>query len=220
MAPAYSPRSNKGSRATGAVIGIVVSGLLFLAVPLTQMFTDHAKSPGEIMAIEVAPPPPPPPPEDPPEPPPPEEEPAPPEMETPPPNLTLEQLEVALNPGTGVAMNGDFALPSLNVDSKKLGGLEIFDINDVDKKPRSVKQVPPVYPIEANRRGLSGYAKAFFVIDKSGNVINVKVTQASDPIFEKPTIEAIRKWKFTPGEKGGKPVVTRAEIRIPYQIQE
>lgn len=220
MAPAYSPPCDKGSRATGAVIGIVVSGLLFLAVPLTQMFTNHAKSPEEIMAIEVAPPPPPPPPEDPPEPPPPEEEPAPPEMETPPPNLTLEQLEVALNPGTGVAMNGDFALPSLNVDSNKLGGLEIFDINDVDKKPRSVKQVPPVYPIEANRRGLSGYAQAYFVIDQSGNVINVKVTKASDPIFERPTIEAIRKWKFTPGEKGGKPVVTRAEIRIPYQIQD
>lgn len=203
----------------GAAIGIAVSGLLFLAVPLTQIFTDYIKSPEQIMAIDVAPPPPPPPPEDPPEPPPPEEEPAPPEMETPPPNLTLEQLEVALDPGTGLALSGDFALPSLNVDSKKLGGLEIFDINDVDKKPRSVKQTPPVYPIEANRRGLSGYAQAFFIIDKKGNVINVKVTNASDSIFEKPTIEAIRKWKFTPGEKGGKPVVTRAEIRIPYQIQ-
>ena len=220
MAPAYSPRSNKSSRATGAVIGIVVSGLLFLAVPLTQMFTDFDKSPEEIMAIEVAPPPPPPPPEDPPEPPPPEEEPTPPEMETPPPNLTLEQLEVALNPGTGLAMNGDFALPSLNVDAKQLGGLEIFDINDVDKKPSPIKQSPPVYPIEANRRGLSGYARASFLIDKKGNVIEVKIISASDPIFKKPTIDAIRKWKFTPGENGGKPVVTRAEVPIPYQIQD
>ena len=220
MAAAYSPRNEKSSRAIGVVIGIIVSGLLFLAIPLSQMFTEHDKSPEEIMSIDVAPPPPPPPPEDPPEPPPPEEEPSPPEMETPPPNLSLDQLEVALNPGTGVALSGDFALPSLNVDSNKLGGLEIFNINDVDKKPRSVKQVPPVYPMDANRRGLSGYAHAFFVIDKKGNVVDVKITNASDPIFKKPTIDAIRKWKFTPGEKGGKPVMTRAEIRIPYQIQD
>lgn len=219
MAPVYKTPNEKSSLAAGAVIGIIVSGVIFLAIPLTQMFTEYERSSDEITAIDLAPPPPPPPPEDPPPPPEPEEDSPPPEMDTPPPNLSLEQLEVALDPGTGVAMSGDFALPSLSVDSTKLGGLEIFDINDVDKRPNPVKQAPPIYPMDANRRGLSGYAQASFVIDKNGNVINVKVSNASDPIFEKPTIDAIRKWKFTPGEKGGQTVMTRAEVRIPYQIQ-
>lgn len=218
MPPAYTAPNKNSSLALGVVTGISVSGLIFLAIPLTQMFTDYSKSPEEITSIELAPPPPPPPLEDPPPPPEPEEETPPPEMETPPPNLTLEQLEVALDPGTGVAMTGDFALPSLTVDSKKLGGLEIFDINDVDKKPSAVKQSPPVYPISAKRRGLGGYAKASFVIDKNGSVIKVKILSSSDPVFEKPTIDAVRKWKFTPGEKGGKTVMTRAEVSIPYQI--
>ena len=49
--------------ASGTVLGIGVSGLLFLAIPLTQIFTTYQKSPEEIEALEIAPPPPP---EDPP----------------------------------------------------------------------------------------------------------------------------------------------------------
>ena len=48
--------------ASGTVLGIGVSGLLFLAIPLTQIFTTYQKSPEEIEALEIAPPPPPPPP--------------------------------------------------------------------------------------------------------------------------------------------------------------
>jgi protein TonB len=216
----YTPPDPKRALPVGVVVGLAVSVLIFLAIPFTQMFTNYTKAPEEIMSIDVAPPPPPPPLEDPQPPPEPEQEKAPPEIERPPPNISLEELEIALNPGTGVAMDGDFALPTLTVNSDELGGLDIFDINDLDKKPRSVKQVAPIYPMDATRRGLSGYAQALFVIDQRGNVISVKITSASDPIFEKPTIDAIRQWKFTPGEKGGKPVVTRAESRIPYQIQE
>lgn len=216
----YTPPDPKRALPVGVVVGLAVSVLIFLAIPFTQMFTNYTKAPEEMMSIDVAPPPPPPPLEDPQPPPEPEQEKAPPEIERPPPNISLEELEIALNPGTGVAMDGDFALPTLTVNSDELGGLDIFDINDLDKKPRSVKQVAPIYPMDATRRGLSGYAHALFVIDQRGNVISVKITSASDPIFEKPTIDAIRQWKFTPGEKGGKPVVTRAESRIPYQIQE
>jgi periplasmic protein TonB len=219
MSRVYMPPDPKRARPVGVVVGLAVSILIFLAIPLTQIFNDYSKSPEEILGIDLAPPPPPPPLEDPPPPPEPEPEKTPPEIERPPPSISLEELEIALEPGTSVAMQSDFALPSLTVNSDELGGLDIFDINDLDKKPRSIKQIAPMYPMDATRRGLSGYAQALFVIDQRGNVISVKITSASDPIFEKPTIDAIRQWKFTPGEKGGKPVVTRAETRIPYQIQ-
>ena len=219
MPRVYMPPDPKRARPVGVVVGLAVSILIFLAIPLTQIFNDYSKSPEEILGIDLAPPPPPPPLEDPPPPPEPEPEKTPPEIERPPPSISLEELEIALEPGTSVAMQSDFALPSLTVNSDELGGLDIFDINDLDKKPRSIKQIAPMYPMDATRRGLSGYAQALFVIDQRGNVISVKITSTSDPIFEKPTIDAIRQWKFTPGEKGGKPVVTRAETRIPYQIQ-
>ena len=219
MAPVYKGSTENGSRPVGLALGIVVSGLIFLAIPLTQIFTDYTKSNEEILAIEVAPPPPPPPLEESLPPPAAEEEPPPPEFESPPPPITLEQLEIALEAGTGDAVAGDFAMPNLTINKDELGGLDIFDINDLDKKPKSVKQVAPMYPMDATRRGLSGYVNAQFVIDQRGNVVSVKVISSSDQIFEKSTVDALRQWKFTPGEKNGRIVTTRAEVRIPFEIQ-
>ena len=219
MSKIYQPPQGKGTGVAGIVLGIGVSALLFLAIPLTQIFTEYEKQPEQIEAIEVATPPPPPPPEEPPPPPEPEEEEPPPELDTPPPPITLEQLDMALNPGTGGSLAGDFALPSFDVNQKDLGGLEIFDIGDLENKPQPKRQGSPRYPASARRRGLEGFALAEFIIDENGNVTSVEIKQSSDPVFDQPTIEAIRDWKFTPGEKDGRAVKTRTRVRIPYNIQ-
>lgn len=219
MSSVYKSSNPNRSLAVGVTLGIAVSGLIFLAIPLTQIFTEYTKETTDIQAIDLAPPPPPPPLDEPPPPPEPEEPPPPPDFEPPPPPISLEQLEIALEAGTGEAVGGDFAMPNLTINKDELGGLDIFDINDLDKKPRSVKQIAPIYPMDATRRGLSGYVNVQFIIDQRGNVVNVKVTSSSDKIFEKPTIDSLRQWKFTPGEKGGRVVTTRAETRIPFEIQ-
>ncbi len=218
MSSVYKPPQGKGTLTAGTLLGILVSLLIFLAIPLTQIFTEYEKSPEEIDALEMAPPPPPPPPEDPPPPPEPEEEEPPPELDTPPPPLSLDMLDLALEPGTGGSLAGDFALPSFDVGQKDLGGLDIFDINAVDTKPQPRKQASPNYPIAAKRQKLEGYALAEFIVDENGNVINVEIKQSSNPIFEKPTIDAIRGWKFTPGEKDGRKVKTRTRVKIPYNF--
>lgn len=219
MAPVYKGFTDKNSRKAGLTLGITVSGLLFLAIPLTQIFTDYVKSDEDIQRVDVAPPPPPPPVDEPPPPPEPEEEPPPEDLEIPPPPISLEQLEIALEAGTGDGVAGDFAMPDLTVNKNDLGGMDIWDINDLDKKPRSTKQVAPVYPMDATRRGLSGFAKVEFIIDKRGNVVSAKIVRSSDKIFDKPSLDAVRQFKFTPGEKGGKVVTTRASIEIPFTIE-
>lgn len=218
MSKIYKAPKGKGTAIAGTTIGIAVSGLLFLAIPLTQIFNKYEKDTTEINAIEVAPPPPPPPPEEPPPPPEPEQEEPPPELDTPPPPISLEQLDMALNPGTGGSLSGDFALPTFEVGAKDLGGLDIFDIGDLENKPQPRGQSAPKYPASARRKGLEGFALAEFIIDENGNVINVEIKQSSDPIFDQPTIEAIRDWKFTPGEKDGRAVKTRTRVKIPYNI--
>ena len=55
MAKIYNPPKHRaGMRATGTLIGIGVSALLFLAIPLTQIFTQYEKVPEEIEAIDIA----------------------------------------------------------------------------------------------------------------------------------------------------------------------
>ena len=218
MAPLYQPPTGQSTQQRGTILGIGVCALLFLAIPLTQIFTEYEKAPEAIDALEIAPPPPPPPPEEPPPPPEPEEEGPPPELDTPPPPITLEQLDMALNPGTGGSLAGDFAMPSFNAKKEDLGTLDIFDIGDLDNKPRPRKQAAPKYPSTAKRRGQEGYAIAEFIIDEFGNVVNVEIKNSSDPVFEAPTIDAIRGWKFTPGEKDGRKVKTRTRVKIPYTL--
>ena len=55
--PYNTPKYRGRTKVTGSVIGIIISGLLFLAIPLTQIFNDFDKNPEQIETINVAPPP-------------------------------------------------------------------------------------------------------------------------------------------------------------------
>ena len=119
--------------------------------------------------------------------------------------------------GTGGSLAGDFSLPTINL-TQNLGSLDIFDIGDLEKKPQVRKQVPPQYPMEAKMQKISGYALAEFIIDTKGNVIDVKIVDSSNRVFNNATIKAISSWKFTPGEKDGRVVKTRTRVRLPYNF--
>lgn len=218
MSTVYKVPQGKGTAVSGTLIGVGVASLLFLAIPLTQLFTEYKKAPEEINSIDVAPPAPPPPIEEPPPPPEPEQEEPPPELDTPPPPVSLEALEMSLNPGTGGSLSGDFTLPGFNVNQKSLGSLDIFDIGDVDEKPQAQKQAQPTYPSAARRAGKEGFVVAEFIIDVTGATTDIQIQQSSDPIFNQPTIEAIRKWRFTPGKKGNRTVKTRTRVKLPFQL--
>ena len=216
MAGSYQPPEGKDNSNKSALIGIGITTLLFLAIPLTQLFIRYEKSTEMIDALDMAPPPPPPPLEDEPPPPPPEEEP-PPELDTPSPPITLEQINMSLEPGIGSSLSGDFALPTFDVDAKSLGGLDIFDISELDQPPVPRRQISPVFPPEAKRMSLSGRVVVEFIVTTEGRVIDAKVVSSSDSIFNNYALDAVRKWVFTPGEKGGKKVNTRVQIPIPFR---
>ena len=218
MSTVYKVPQGKETAVSGILIGISVASLLFLAIPLTQMFTEYKKAPEEINAIEVATPAPPPPIEEPSPPPEPEPEEPPPELDTPPPPISLEILVMSLNPGTGGSLAGDFALPGFNANQKSLGSLDIFDIGDVDEDPQAQKQAQPRYPSAARRAGKEGFVVAEFIVDTYGITTDIKIQQSSDPVFNETAIEAIRKWRFTPGKKDNRLVKTRTRVRIPFQL--
>ncbi len=72
------------------------------------------------------------------EPPPPEEEEPPPELEAEPPQLSLDQLDIALNPGTGGSLAGDFAMPTIGTSQRDLGTESFVDFSDLDQIPRPI----------------------------------------------------------------------------------
>ena len=85
-------------------------------------------------------------------PPPPEEEEPPPELEVAPPQLSLAQLDIALNPGTGGSLAGDFAMPTVATTSASLGTEDFIDFSDLDQMPKPLPGYQLRFPRRLQRR--------------------------------------------------------------------
>ena len=136
--------------------------------------------------------------------------------------MSLSDLESALAPGGGGGMfGGGGGFQSGRIGGKGGGGLgadmdQAFSMADLDQKPRVVYQPAPVYPAALRSRKIDGIVTVIFVVDANGRVANAKVEKSSDPAFDKPALDAVRKWKFEPAMKEGRKVSTkmRAPIRF------
>lgn len=75
-----------------------------------------------------------------------------------------------------------------------------------DGPPKILKKVPPEFPGEATRKGITeGVLKAKLSIDGAGAVTDVSIIEATPPkakIFNDAATEALTQWKF---EASGKP---------------
>ncbi len=190
----------------------------FLVLPLIQSLSKPPKTDLMVQSIDTAllePPPPPPEEEEPEEP---EEEPEPPELNEETPPLDLSQLELALNPGMGAGgLAGDFSVNLTNVGGGDKDVDSLFNISDLDQKPRVIYQPGPKITGEVRKRA-PGTVYIIFVVDGEGRVTNPIIQKSSDPIFEKPALDAIKKWKFEPGKRNGKSV--RFRMRVPFTFPE
>lgn len=205
-----------GTNPSGAAASsVVITFLIFLLLPLSQYLSWQKEFDTHEVANVTLPPPPPPPPE----PPPPEEEEVEeeePEMEeerTPP---SLQQLELTLNANIS-GLEGDFGMPVFEVNEGTLGDM-IFELEDLDEQPRPVQTVQPIYPDVLRRAGISGRVTLLFIVDENGRVQNPRIETSTHSEFEKPALDAVKKWKFTPGIREGRKVKTRMRLPLAFTL--
>ena len=67
--------------------------------------------------------------------------------------------------------------------------------------PGLVKKVEPRYPPMARTARIEGQVVVDAVILKDGSVSEVKVLSSTNPLFDQACIEAVRQWRFTPGNQ-------------------
>lgn len=191
-----------------------LTGGSFLVLPFIQAMT---KDKSEKMILRDAdtayvPPPDSPPPAKPePEP---EEEPEPPKMQEQLPDLDLSQLEFALNAtsSSGSWIQGDFGVKLETRQSGGNGDDAVFALADLDQRPRATYQPSPRMNARMRKRA-PGKVYLLFVVNERGRVETPLVQQSSDPIFDREAMAAVKKWKFEPGKRKGKPV--RFRMRLP-----
>jgi protein TonB len=91
----------------------------------------------------------------------------------------------------------------------------------VDKHPKAIGKVEPIYPEEAKRRNIEGTLKLMLKIDDLGRVLSAEVVEATPPgVFDAAALQAFREARFQPAIKDGRPVRYQAYIRVDFKLED
>jgi protein TonB len=76
------------------------------------------------------------------------------------------------------------------------------------------------YPVIAQENGIQGRVFVAFVVDKNGNVTNVRVARPFDPNLDKEAVRVVESMpKWTPGKQRGKAVKVSYTVPINFVLQ-
>lgn len=97
---------------------------------------------------------------------------------------------------------------------------DVFSHTLLDDSPRTRSQSAPFYPAEAKRNGLGGTVTVEFLVDERGHVLEPRVVNSSDRVFEEPSLRAVAKWRFEPGRREGRVVRFRMAVPLVFNLNE
>ncbi len=84
--------------------------------------------------------------------------------------------------------------------------------------PSVLYKVDPEYSEEARKAKYSGTVLISLIVDPSGKAQNIKVVRSLGLGLDEKAMEAVAKWKFKPGMKGGVPVAVQATIEVNFRL--
>ena len=94
--------------------------------------------------------------------------------------------------------------------------LENCTFDGLDEQPEPIYLQRPVYPPRFDRENITGFAEVSFIVDESGLVENLRVTDSSDIEFAKAAARAVVLWRFKPMTKNGEPVKAAFREKIRF----
>ncbi len=84
--------------------------------------------------------------------------------------------------------------------------------------PQLLFKVEPEYSEEARKAKFQGTVLLYVEVDEKGNPRDIRVIRPLGLGLDQKAIEAVEKWKFSPGKKDGKPVAVQAQIEVNFRL--
>jgi TonB family protein len=156
-------------------------------------------------------------------------------------SVSLKDVPRIKIPESGVIDNGEpfYVMPPSNALFTEDGTRMASDINEseaahrtepkssdkscsteMDREPRRIRYIEPVYPRSARRLGVQGTVTIEFTVDTDGNTVNARaVSDAPDELIES-AIDAVLKWKFEPKTRNGKPASALLRQTVQFKLEE
>ena len=147
------------------------------------------------------------------------ERPRPPELQAPQQRIALPAAHLQLQTGIG-DVAGDFVLGLHLQDYSDLMHDTIFELRDLDEPPRPIVQLRPQYPPQARLRQQEGYVTVAFIVNAEGTVEEAAVVDAQpQDVFNQAALQAVARWRFSPGVRDGAAVAVRVRQRVEFRLQ-
>lgn len=86
------------------------------------------------------------------------------------------------------------------------------------KAPTVIQRVEPVYPAEARANRVSGIVIVEAVIDRNGEVRDVRVLKPLPYGLDQAAVDAVKQWKFRPGMLEGQPIDVIFNLTINFKL--
>jgi TonB family protein len=90
-------------------------------------------------------------------------------------------------------------------------------VAEVDEAPTVIEQIAPEYPSMMKRLSANGEATIVVVVMPDGKPAQAQIEQATHPRFGEAALDAVKRWRFKPGRKGGKIVPTVMSIPVQFR---
>ena len=94
----------------------------------------------------------------------------------------------------------------------------VFRVGGGVSQPAVIFKVDPEYSEEARKAKYSGTVTLAVVVDSEGHARDIHVIKSLGMGLDEKAVEAVEKWKFKPGMKGGQAVNVRATIEVNFRL--
>ncbi len=120
------------------------------------------------------------------------------------------------------AISTDFHVPDVEMVAVDAPDLKpSYGVGEIDHPLTPIVRVPPIYPLRARRRGIEGWVRIRFIVNKDGTVSRIEILESKPKkIFDAAVKKCVERWRFSPGTVEGIPVKTRVETTVKFKLEK
>ena len=123
--------------------------------------------------------------------------------------LTLPETPISASGSVAIRSRGVVPVPPGAAKSAQEGrNLQIGQLTNL---------VEPVYPSEAQKRGIEGTVKLHAVIGADGTIQSLEPRSGPEPLIQA-AITAVRQWKYNPTTLNGKPIEMQEDVSFAFRL--
>jgi TonB family protein len=94
----------------------------------------------------------------------------------------------------------------------------VFRVGGGITAPQLIYKLEPAYTEAARTGKLQGTVLLYVEVQPDGTADAIRVVRSLDPGLDEQAVAAVRRWKFRPGMKDGKPVPVAATIEVNFRL--